>query len=181
MNTNRNTQITITATAQMKDHQHNIIEAEVELEPTCEQDIIDAIQEELASNFDLLTEELTELIDDVCMYDIKITSYGDLDNHSPNYQDLQTVYAINDADIDLDLDIILAYADSTSIDDLSNIEEAYAGQYDSDEEFAEQLAEDLGYINNDVSWPYTCIDWEQAARELMYDYFESNGYYFRNV
>ena len=181
MNTNRNTQITITATAQIKDHQHNIITAEVELEPTCEQDIIDAIQDELASNFDLLTEELTELIDDVCMYDIKITSYGDLDNHSSNYQDLETVYAINYADIDLDLDIILSYADNTSIDDLSNIEEAYAGQYNSDEEFAEDMADQLGYINNDVSWPYTCIDWEQAASELMYDYFESNGYYFRNV
>jgi hypothetical protein len=177
----RNTQITITATAQIKDHDNDLITAEVELEPTCEQDIIDAIQEELASNFDLLTEELTELIDDVCMYDIKITSYGDLDNHSPNYQDLETVYAINEADIDLDLDIILSYADNTSIGHISGAEETYAGQYNSDEEFAEDMADQLGYINNDVSWPYTCIDWEQAARELMYDYFESNGYYFRNV
>jgi antirestriction protein len=177
----RNTQITITATAQIKDHQHNIITAEVELEPTCEQDIIDAIQEELRDNIDLLTEELEEQLDLLTIDDIKITSYGDLDNHSPNYQDLQTVYAINEADIDLDLDIILSYADNTSIDDLSNIEEAYAGQYNSGEAFAEDMADQLGYINNDVSWPYTCIDWEQAASELMYDYFESNGYYFRNL
>ena len=178
---NTSTQITITATTQMKDHQYTIIEAEVELTPTCEQDIIDAIQEELSDTIDLLTEELHEEISLLAIDDITITSYGDLDNHSQIYQDLDTVYAINEADIDLDLDIILAYADNTSIDDLSNIEEAYQGQYDSDEEFAEQLAEELGYINNNVSWPYTCIDWEHASRELMYDYFESNGYYFRNV
>ena len=27
----------------------------------------------------------------------------------------------------------------------------------------------------------TCIDWEFASRELMYDYFEVDGYYFRNL
>ena len=62
-----------------------------------------------------------------------------------------------------------------------NVEEAYQGQYTSDEEFAQQLAEDLGSIDKNVSWPYTCIDWEWASRELMMDYFESNGYYFRNL
>jgi antirestriction protein len=177
----RNTQITITATAQIKDHDNDLITVEVELEPTCEQDIIDAISEELRDNIDLLTEELEEQLDLLTIDDIEITYYGELEYHSDKYQDLQTVYAINEADIDLDLDIILSYADNTSIDDLSNIEEAYAGSYSSDEEFAEDMADQLGYINNDVSWPYTCIDWEQAARELMYDYFESNGYYFRNV
>jgi hypothetical protein len=35
------------------------------------------------------------------------------------------------------------------------------------EEYAQDLAEDLG-INQ--SWPYSCIDWERAARELQYDY-----------
>lgn len=60
-------------------------------------------------------------------------------------------------------------------------EEAYQGEYRSDEDFAQELAEQLGSIDKNVSWPYTCIDWEWAARELMYDYFESNGYYFRNL
>lgn len=36
-------------------------------------------------------------------------------------------------------------------------------------------------INKNASWPNTCIDWEQAARELMCDYSESNGYYFRSL
>jgi len=64
---------------------------------------------------------------------------------------------------------------------LEDIEEAYAGQFDSDEEFAQDMAEQLGSIDKDVSWPYTCIDWEQASSELMYDYFEEGGYYFRNL
>ena len=38
------------------------------------------------------------------------------------------------------------------------------------EKYAEQLANDLGLINADAKWPNSCIDWEQAARELQYDY-----------
>lgn len=60
------------------------------------------------------------------------------------------------------------------------IEEAYTGQYRDDEDFAESFAYDLGSIDKNVTWPYTCINWEQAAKELMYDYSEHNGYYFRN-
>ena len=64
---------------------------------------------------------------------------------------------------------------------VEGFEEAYSGQFSSDEDFARDMAEQLGSINKDVAWPYTCIDWEWAARELMYDYAEEDGYYFRNV
>ena len=64
---------------------------------------------------------------------------------------------------------------------LDNIEEAYSGRFDSDEAFAENLAEEIGAIDSNATWPHTCIDWEQAARELMWDYTESNSYYFRNL
>ena len=36
--------------------------------------------------------------------------------------------------------------------------------------YAEELADDCGMIPKDAQWPLTCIDWEQAARELRYDY-----------
>lgn len=36
--------------------------------------------------------------------------------------------------------------------------------------YAEELADDIGAIPRDAAWPLTCIDWEQAARELRYDY-----------
>lgn len=38
------------------------------------------------------------------------------------------------------------------------------------EEYARELAEDIGAINRDMNWPLNCIDWEQAAKELKYDY-----------
>jgi hypothetical protein len=68
-----------------------------------------------------------------------------------------------------------------SDDGLENFEEAYSGEYSSDQDFAQQQAEDLGLINEAATWPNNCIDWEQAARELMYDYSEADGYYFINI
>lgn len=38
------------------------------------------------------------------------------------------------------------------------------------EDYARELAEDCGMIPDNLSWPCTCIDWEQAARELRMDY-----------
>jgi hypothetical protein len=38
------------------------------------------------------------------------------------------------------------------------------------ENYAHELAEDIGSIKSDAQWPYTCIDWEKAARELQMDY-----------
>lgn len=61
----------------------------------------------------------------------------------------------------------------------SDVEEAYQGQFDSDEEFAQTMADDLGLIQNDLSWPYDCISWPDAARELMTDYVTEDGWYFR--
>ena len=45
-------------------------------------------------------------------------------------------------------------------------------------EYAQDLAEDLGYTSRDVHWPYTHIDWEAAAEDLKQDYtsFEVGGY-----
>lgn len=38
------------------------------------------------------------------------------------------------------------------------------------ENYAREFADDIGAIKDDNSWPYTCIDWEQAAKELRMDY-----------
>lgn len=42
------------------------------------------------------------------------------------------------------------------------------------QDYAQELAEDCGMMPKDLSWPCTCIDWEQAARELEMDYFSVN-------
>lgn len=49
---------------------------------------------------------------------------------------------------------------------------------------AQELADDIGDTRvRNASWPYTCIDWDQAARELRMDYtaldFEGVTYYAR--
>jgi antirestriction protein len=36
--------------------------------------------------------------------------------------------------------------------------------------YAEELAEEIGAIDRNARWPANCIDWEQAARELRFDY-----------
>lgn len=52
------------------------------------------------------------------------------------------------------------------------------------EEYAQDLAEDIGAIDRDMSWPNYCIDWEQAARDLAMDYtpfqFEGTDYLVRS-
>ncbi len=37
-------------------------------------------------------------------------------------------------------------------------------------EYAMELADDIGAVPREYSWPASCIDWDQAARELQMDY-----------
>lgn len=82
-----------------------------------------------------------------------------------------------------DAEAVLAYFELQRDVDytIESFEDAYTGRYDSDEDFAQEMAEDLGLIDANASWPNNCIDWEYAASELMYDYNEENHYYFRSM
>ena len=48
---------------------------------------------------------------------------------------------------------------------------------------ARDLAEDMGLLHESSCWPYRCIDWDQAARELRMDYsateFRGTTYWYR--
>lgn len=74
-----------------------------------------------------------------------------------------------------------AYMEVSREDDLRDFEESYEGEFGSDEDFARYIAEEIGAINNNIGWPHRCIDWQLASRELMFDYVESHGFYFRNL
>jgi antirestriction protein len=68
----------------------------------------------------------------------------------------------------------------------SDFEESYQGEWDGEEEFAMELADDIGAIDSDAGWPNSCIDWERATRELfMGDYWsersEAGVYIFRSI
>lgn len=94
------------------------------------------------------------------------------------YADLFTfLEAVQECDQDIEVIEAALYLDISP----SDIDEAYQGEYSSDEDFAREMAEQLGAIDRNATWPQNCIDWELAARELMYDYCEHNGYYFRNL
>lgn len=83
----------------------------------------------------------------------------------------------------LDRQIVMVYLDSTDNFDPEEAMEAYAGSYTTGAEFAQTLCEEVGYIPKDLpSWIALHIDWQAVwDAELHYDYFESNGHYFRNL
>ena len=62
---------------------------------------------------------------------------------------------------------------------LGDIVEAYVGAFDSDETFTQDLCKQLGEIDNIPS--YIHIDWEATARDIMMDYSEHGGHYFRSM
>jgi hypothetical protein len=39
-------------------------------------------------------------------------------------------------------------------------------------EYAQELADDIGAVNSNAGWPNSCIDWDEAARQLQQDYTE---------
>lgn len=50
--------------------------------------------------------------------------------------------------------------------------------------YAMELADEIGAYDRDLKWPLTCIDWDQAARELRYDYtsvdYDGVTYWFQS-
>ena len=62
----------------------------------------------------------------------------------------------------------------------SDAQEAYSGKFNNNVDFVYDLLESCGDIPKDLP-SYIHIDWESTARDIMYDYSEANGYYFRNV
>lgn len=79
-----------------------------------------------------------------------------------------------------------------SLKDLESQAEGYSDWQDGAQliresyftDYAQQLAEDIGAVNADATWPNNCIDWEQAARELEVDYthvdFDGVTYFVRS-
>lgn len=80
-----------------------------------------------------------------------------------------------------DIEVFEACADCVGRMDFQSVYDGvinyYMGEYSDDETFAQYLLE----MDIPESLPnYIYIDWEATARNLMYDYFESNGHYFKS-
>jgi hypothetical protein len=59
----------------------------------------------------------------------------------------------------------------------SDVDEAYSGTWDCDEDFVENLLVETGDIPKLPHYIY--IDWERTANAVMQDYEEDNRHYFR--
>jgi hypothetical protein len=69
---------------------------------------------------------------------------------------------------------VLAYwvADGNGTDDadefLDGLQDAYAGRWDSGAAYAQDLHDEMSNQADTSVWPYSCIDWTHAFRELEY-------------
>ena len=104
-------------------------------------------------------------------------------NHNDHVNDTRDLIELID-DLENGIDTVSGY-DKDDIEDLKQFAEELSGSPDfeygetiiSDRyftDYARELAEDCGMVNDDLSWPNNCIDWEQAAYELKHDYFSAD-------
>ena len=108
---------------------------------------------------------------------IKITDYDEVPSSYANEKDVWE-FAEAFAECEQKIEVVeAALYCGVSADD---IDEAYQGEYKDDQEFAMETADSMGAVDKNANWPMNCIDWEYAAKELMYDYSDHNGHYFRN-
>lgn len=93
-------------------------------------------------------------------------------------------YQVREAleDSGCDAETLSAYIEATGCevdeDTPAKAAEAFVGEYDSDEDFAESLWSDCGYLSEVPDRLQCYIDWSRVARDLMFDYHEANGHYF---
>lgn len=60
-------------------------------------------------------------------------------------------------------------------------ESTFYGKFESDEEFAQNMHDEVNDTRYAKGWPYDHIDWMMAAYDLMFDYIEEGGYYYGSV
>lgn len=80
------------------------------------------------------------------------------------------------------LEAAAAYIEDRGEWDASDFEDAYVGEFDTMEEFAQDYADQTGAVDDSAKWPHSCIDWEHAASELE-NYFTLLGdrFIFRQI
>ena len=82
-------------------------------------------------------------------------------------------------------EVIEAYVDCYGTENdiyslIKGAEETYNGKFNSDEDFTQYLLEETGDIPQNIP-SYIHIDWESTAKNIMYDYSNSNNHYFKDM
>lgn len=81
-------------------------------------------------------------------------------------------------------EIMMAYFEVVDEFDWGNASEAYVGAYPSNYDFAQSICEEVEHeaLRNMPTYLRDCIKWPDVwDYYLRHDYFESNGFYFRNL
>ena len=63
---------------------------------------------------------------------------------------------------------------------INEAEESYYGSYESYTELAESIVDEGGMLDDMPEGLRYYFDYEKFGRDLRHDYWEQNGYYFRN-
>lgn len=136
--------------------------------------------------------DLSDYSDKDEFIDACLKLHADEEDPELMFQDWEGVPAtyISESDIDadfwdiinsrVDIDALLAFIDCTGDKDIENFENAYEGEWESEEDFAQYLFDEqyTGTIPNEVLY---YIDYGAYARDLFSsDYVYSDGYVFNN-
>jgi antirestriction protein len=100
--------------------------------------------------------------------------------HISEWHDIAELAAIAAAIEEHGEPYLAALAETCDKEEADALIEEYCGHYDSDEAFTQQLLEDTDGLPKDLP-AYIHIDWEWTAKEIMMDYREHDGHYFRSV
>ncbi|HIF9256544.1 TPA: antirestriction protein ArdA [Photobacterium damselae] len=116
----------------------------------------------------------SELVSQITNHDWENVDWeGDLLNHFVNPYGFDIDGYTEARDADLDAEVISAGLEAGI--PVESISDAYCGQWESDEDYAQEVAEQGQSIPENL-WGY--IDWERYARDVMMDMYAVRGHYF---
>lgn len=99
-----------------------------------------------------------------------------------NAEQIDDLYNAGELDTIHELATILDSGGLMSLDELASYHaDNYAGKYDSQREFGEDYADQVGDNDAVPEHMRQYIDWEWYAKELCYDFMSSGGHYWRSV
>lgn len=129
-----------------------------------------------ANNETELSEQIQEVIKSSPAIDAEEWSIHDYDEF-PNLGENPSLENIVQCQVAIEehgIDVVNGFLENWQVEDLSSIDDAYYGEYESFSEFAEQLAEDTILIDCPEHIK-NYFDYEKWERDLSYDYHEADG------
>jgi antirestriction protein len=89
----------------------------------------------------------------------------------------------------LSQEIIEAYSEGmgypVTVKLIEDAEEAYAGKYNTEKEFSENLLIEIGIADTMEDWLFYCLDFESVWQEIRHDYFyvskNEEKHFFRHL